>query len=101
MANQTTSNPKIFDTSGTITGIFGLRLIQWVDNAMDIADADNCVFTVNGVTLTAQVQRGATENESPDGGAVLWEIGPFNPAMACHDLTVTTVAHGELHVWVG
>jgi len=95
MANQTGSNPKIFDANtGTIVGHFTLRLLQWVDDNADVADNGNLVFTMNGVTFEATIQRAA----APDGAAVLWQIGPFNPSMPCHDLSIATIS-GHLHIW--
>lgn len=100
MANQTTSNPKVFDSAGTITGLFGLRLLQWVDLNEDIVDGDTLKFDVNGVTLEAEIQKDVTAGQV-DSGAVMWEIGPFNPAIACHDFSLTTIDSGAVHVWVG
>ena len=100
MANQTSSNPKVFDTTGTITGNFRLRLLQWVDDNADIPDNANLIFSVNGVTLEATVQRGATANESPDWGAVVWQIGPFSPGIPCSSFSITTHTVGHVHVWM-
>ena len=101
MANQTGSNPIVFDstTSATISGQFAMRLFQWVDDNADIPDNGNLIFTVNGVTLEATVQRHTTD--TPGGeGAVLWQIGPFNPGIACSDLTVSTLSAGHVVIWV-
>ncbi len=98
MANQTTGNPVVFDTTtgATISGISHVRLIQWVDDNADIADNANLIMSINGATLEATLQRGAT----PDGpGAVLWEIGPFNPGVPCTDITVSTLSAGHVVIW--
>ena len=100
MANQTAANPKVFDSAGTITGLFGLRLLQWIDLNEDIVDGDSLIFSLNGVTLEAEIQKHTTAG-SADGGAVVWQIGPFNPGMSCHDFSLTTIDSGAVHVWVG
>ena len=101
MANQTTGNPKVFDSASgaTIPGTFKLALLQWVDDNQDVADGGNFVFDINTVTLEATVQRNTTD--TPGGeGAVLWQIGPFSPPMLCRGLTISTLSAGHVHVWV-
>ena len=98
MANQTNSNPISFDTvtGATLSGLSHVRLIQWIDDNADIADNGNLIMSINGVTLEATVQRGAT----PDGaGAVLWQIGPFNPGMPMKSITVSTLSAGAVLIW--
>ena len=63
MANQVAGNPVVFDTTGTLTGLRYIRQIQWVDDG-DIADEDDMVLTLNGVTLTQKL---------------LWRSAPPNP----------------------
>lgn len=73
-----------------------LRLLQWVDDAEDIADGDDCDITVNGQTLHAAPQRAV----GPDSkSVVLWEIGPFEPGILLDSLVITTLDHGAIQVW--
>ena len=99
MADALTGNPLFFDTTGATSKIdrhFEWRLIQWVDDNADIADNGNLIMTVNDVTLEATVQRAAT----PDGGAVLWQIGPFDSGMSINYFYLTTMSAGNLFIWV-
>ncbi len=101
MAIHTTSNPKRYDTTtgASWTGVKNVRLIQWVDLNEDIADSDALVMTINGVTVEAEVQVEVTANYGTIG-AVIWEIGPFNPGIPVKDFAVTTLDSGVVYVWV-
>ena len=98
MANDTTSNPKTFDTTtgATISGRFGLRLIQWIDEGGDLADQDDLVFDLNGVTFTYKYEKPSDVGFGP---IVIMQIGPFNPTIPVRDFTLTTLDRGTLHVW--
>jgi len=95
----TTSNPYHADAAGTLWDsgpARGLRLVQWVDTA-DIVHDSTLVLTINGVTLTVQIQ---PLNDNLAFGAVVWQIGPFNPGIPVTSFVITTMATGHLHVWV-
>ena len=102
MANSLNSNPKFFDTAGAtsaITGPFRCKLIQWVDDNADVPDDGTLVLSINGVTLTVKVQRNTTD--TPGGeGVVLWQIGPFSNGIVISSFSITTMATGNLHLWM-
>ncbi len=95
MANQLDSNPLRIDTAGTHSGLINVRQIQWVDLNEDIADSDELVMTINGVTVQCELQ--VTANEV--NNAVVWNIGPFNPGIAVKDFQVVTIEGGVVYVW--
>jgi hypothetical protein len=102
-----TTMPVVKAAAATVTDkAINLRLIQWIDDAGDIADDDDIVLTINGVALTGKVQIGTTaggaavEAVTPNvGNIVVWQIGPFNPGIHVTGLVVTTIDHGAVHVW--
>ena len=98
MANTLFTNPMYLDTTGA-TSVpaenIRLRLLQWIDDAADIAHDSTIVFALNGVTMTAKIQPVADDNAF---GAVAWQIGPFNPGILVTDFSLTTMAHGVLHI---
>ena len=108
MGNTLTSNPIYVDAAATAwTGDKKLRLIQWVDDAADIADNDDLSITINGVTIAVKIQIATTGGGAPVeavtpnvGNICVWQIGPFNPGIWVHDLVVNTIDHGALHIWV-
>ena len=108
MGNSLGTNPVYGDTAATLWSGLGLvRLIQWVDDAADIADNDDLSFTVNGVTIAVKAQIGTTgggapaENVSPNvGNIVVWQIGPFNPGIPMKEFILNTIDHGALHIWL-
>lgn len=108
MGNTLTSNPIYVDTAATVwTGNKMVRLIQWIDDAADIADDDDLSITINGVTIAVKIQIGTTsggapvENVTPNVGNIcVWQIGPFNPGMYMNDFVVNTIDHGALLIWI-
>ena len=99
MANLKTSNPMVFDTTGATSAIttpIFIRLIQWIDDAADIADDDVLSINVNGATLLHKVQLAANDV----GNTCIWQAGPFNPGVPCSYFYLTTMGHGLLHVWI-
>jgi len=96
MAIHTSGNPLVFDGAGTKTGFLLIREIQWVDDAADVADGDDMVLTMNGVTLTFKVQ----VNGADFGSCLVWRAGPFHPPVKVENFTVTTLSHGAIHVWL-
>lgn len=101
MANSTGTNPMRMEAAGTVWAGTpkNVRLIQWVDDAGDIVNASSLVLTLNGCTLTTVIQLEVTANYGTVG-AVIWEMGPFNPGISISDFVVTTMATGHLHIWV-
>ena len=96
MTNAITGNPMVIDEAASIwTATRFVRLIQWVDDAGDVVDTSTWILTVNGVTLTVNYQM--TANVSP---IVIWQIGPFNPALRINSFVVATVGEGAFHVWL-
>ena len=94
MANVLTANPMVITTAVSSISAFDLRLIQWMDDGT-LVDTDDMVLVLNGATLTMKLQ--LTNGEK----VCVWEAGPFNPPIPVSGLTVTTLDHGALHVWVG
>lgn len=101
MANNLNSNPVYIDAaaSSTLSGLSRIQLIQWVDDNADIANDDDLVMVINGVTVTIKPQRHETP-ASVDGGGVVYEAGPFSRPIAVTDFSVTTIDHGALLVWL-
>jgi hypothetical protein len=99
MANVTNSNPMMIDTAAVLWSKkpTRVRLIQWVDDAGDIVDDSTLVLTVNGIALTTKLQLAANISNY---GVVVWQMGPFNPGLNIDTLGVTTMATGNLHVWL-
>ena len=100
MAIHTTSNPLRYDTTtgASWSGLKFVRLIQWVDINEDIADGDTCAMTINGVVVESEIQIDATLSSLT--GAVVWNIGPFNPGVPVKDFSVDTLDGGVVYVWV-
>jgi hypothetical protein len=98
MANQLNSRLTVIDTNATtLSGLSFIRLIQWVDNAADIADDDDLVLVMNGITITGKIALTANTINN----LVVYQIGPFSPGIPVTDFTVTTIDHGELLVFLG
>lgn len=97
MANSTAGNPKTFDTAGATSAItkpFRCQLIQWIDDAADIADDDDLVFVVNGATVTQKVQLTA----NAVANTVLYEAS-FPLGILINSFSITTIDHGLLVLW--
>ena len=99
MTSQKTGNPWRVEGAETlwVKTPTRVRLIQWVDDNGDIVHDSTAVLTINGVALTVKVQ---PLNDQVAFGAVVWQIGPFNPGMLISDFVVTTLGTGHLHVWI-
>jgi hypothetical protein len=95
MANQTGSNPEIYDTTTGAgwTGTRFVKSVQIVDDAGDIAADDIFIIVVNGTTLTVKVPA-IDANVS----TTHWEFGPFNKGIPWRDVTMT-IPHGAVIVW--
>ena len=101
MAIHTTSNPLRYDTTtgASWSGTKFVRLIQWVDINEDIADGDTCAMTINGVVVESEIQVESTANYGTIG-AVIWNIGPFNPGVPITNFSVDTLDSGVVYVWI-
>ena len=107
--NVLVRNPYYVDTAAELWADknTGVRLIQWIDDAGDIADDDDLDITINGVTIAAKIQIGTTAGGTPVeavtpnvGNVCVWQIGPFNPGICISDFIVNTIDHGVLLIWV-
>lgn len=98
MGNQTDSNPLRIDTAAAHSGTIFVRQIQWVDLNEDIVDSDELVMLINGVTVQCEIQVETTANYGTIG-AVVWNIGPFNPGIPVKDFEVVTIESGVVYVW--
>jgi len=102
MANTLTGNPKYIDTAAVgaeihIPGLAGIKEIQWVDDAGDIADGDDLSITMNGVTFAMKANIGS---DVGDQDIIKYKLGPFNPPLVARDFVVGTIDHGVLLVFV-
>ena len=103
MANQTTGNPMVLDTTGTIwsSGNKSVRLIQWINDAKDIIEATNdCVFTVNTSVITLKVDKHDTAASQDDNDVIAYQAGPFNPGIGVTNFVLTTLDAGVIHIWL-
>jgi len=96
MANSLTGNPIYVDAAANsaITTPKRIQLIQWVDDAADIADDDDLVFVVNGLTITQKVQ--ITDNTA--NNTVFYQAH-FPLGFLMSSFSVTTIDHGALILW--
>lgn len=99
MANDITNNIKQIDTAGAtsaVTGLRKIRLIQWVDDNMDIADDDDLVLVLGKITISIKNKIGSDVGQQ---SVVVWQAGPFNPGYTVDGYSVTTIDHGVLYIW--
>jgi hypothetical protein len=98
MADNFYTNPILITEAGTAwTGkTKKIVLVQWVDDAGDLAHDSTAVLTINGVALTVKIQPLANQLGF---GAVAWQIGPFNPGIPVDSFVITTLGTGNLHIW--
>jgi hypothetical protein len=98
MGNDLTGNPMYVDTAAalwTASHPKYVRLIQWIDDAADIADDDDIALIINGITFTGKIQLTANAVEN----LCVWQLGPFSPGIPIQSFTVTTIDHGILYIW--
>lgn len=98
MGNLLTSNPIFIDTAAVAwsTGVKSIRMIQWLDDAADIADGDTLAVIINDATISMVIQ--VTDNTA--NNAAFWTFGPFNPGIPVSYFEVVTLGHGVLSVVV-
>jgi len=98
MANVLTGRIKQIDTaaSSAVTGKRKIRLIQWIDDASDIADGDDLVIVLGGITISMLANIGSDVGRQDP---VVWQAGPFSPGYAVDGYSVTTIDHGVLYIW--
>lgn len=99
MANELNSNPVYIDTASgsTLSGQRQVQLIQWLDDANDVADGDDLSFTLNGVTVAIKANLGSDVGQQL---TVLYEAGPFKCPIKADDFVVNTIDHGVVLVWL-
>lgn len=101
MANSVARSPLRIEESATIwaagTSPRYVQLMQWVDNAADIANDSSLVLTINGTqVLTAKLALTADTINN----AVVWEMNFSGKPMLIESLVVTTIDKGELIIWL-
>ena len=98
ITDNTVSNIHVVSAAATAweNTIKYVRLIQWVDDAGDIADDSTLVININNVTLTTKLQLAANISNY---GVVVWQIGPFNPGIPVHTLKSVTQGTGIVHIY--
>ena len=99
MSNLLTNSILHIDAaaSSAVTGIKRVRLIQWVDDIMDVIDGQDLVFVMGQTTFTTKSKIGSDVGQQ---SIVLWQMGPFNPGFPVDGISVTTIDHGVLYVWI-
>ena len=101
MANNLTSNPILIDTASgsTLTGLYQIQQIQWIDDNADIVSTDDLNFTLNGVTVNIRVKRDNTA-ASIDWNGILYNAGPFAKPILARDFVVNAVDNGAVLIWL-
>lgn len=99
MSNALTSNPKYIDTASgsTLSGLNKILLIQWLDDAGDIADGEDLSMTMNGVTYAMKANKPSDVGDQP---IIQYQLGPFPHGLAVKDFVVNTIDHGVVLVFV-
>lgn len=96
MANSLNTNPITVDTTDATlwSGTKFVKLVQWIDDAGDVAADDILIITVNGATITAKIAAiDATESTT------YWQFGPFDKGVPWSGVGVT-IPHGLLVIWI-
>lgn len=98
MGNNLVTNPMTVDTAATLwsNAPRRVRLIQWIDDAADIADDDDLVISLNGATITGKIALTANTINN----LCVWEFGPFDNGILVDTFIVTTIDHGILVIVV-
>ena len=96
MANLLTSNPIYIDTAAS-SDIYNKKvvLIQWQDEAGDVADGEDLSMTINGVTFAMKFKLGSDVGQQD---IILWEAAFSVPIMVTH-MVVNTIDDGAVLVW--
>lgn len=101
MGNELTRSPYVVESAATIwdgTTATGagkyVQLIQWMDNAADIANNNTLVLTIDGQVLTGKIAM----TTDTINNLVVWEIN-FPVPMFIQKFIVTTIDKGELVIW--
>jgi hypothetical protein len=82
-------------TNVTLTNL-RIRLMQWIDDAANIADDDDIVFVMDGVTITAKIQLTANAVNN----VCVWQMGPFDPPLRCNTFVGDTLDNGAFVIWL-
>ena len=97
MANQTSGRVKIFDTAAgsAQSGVRNILLMQWIDDAGDLADDDDLSITIDGATLAIKQNIGSDIGQQ---NLVVWQMGPFSDPVKVNGYTINTIDHGVVLV---
>lgn len=101
MSNHVNGNPIVLDDFGSdvALGDTKILLIQWIDDAGNLAHDSIFSYTVNGVTINVKIQ--PLVNELGFGG-VAYQLGPFSSPVSVNDLTIESdTTGGMVVVWQG
>jgi len=96
MANVLTSNPIYIDTAAgsTITNK-RVVLIQWQDEAGDLADDEDLSLTINGVTFAMKNKLATDVGQQP---IIIWEAA-FSVPIFIDTMVVNVIDDGAVLVW--
>lgn len=95
MANNLNSNPIFIDTNLSATTIDkAVQAIQWIDDNDDIADGDNVVMVINGVSVAIDADDISSTSPLP------YSV-EFTKPVHIDTITVTlTAGHGVVLLWL-
>jgi hypothetical protein len=97
MANNLTSNPIFIDTaSGSTITNKKVQLIQWINEAADLEDTEDLVFTINGIQISMKYNLGSDVGQQD---IIIYQAGPFADPIFVTSLTVDTIDDGALLIW--
>ena len=101
MANKIDSNPLFFDAASAACGwtdeLKKVLQIQLVDDNADIADNNNLIMEINGVTVEHTAQKTTDVGWQPP---VINVAGPFANGIPVTDFLLTTMTAGNLIIWL-
>jgi hypothetical protein len=96
MANLLTSNPIYIDTAASSDLVnVKIQLIQWQDEAGDVANDEDLSLTINGITFAMKFKLGSDVGQQP---IVIWEAAFSTPILVTH-MVVTLIDDGAVLVW--
>lgn len=98
MGNILTSNPVYIDTAAS-SDIYDVKiqLIQWYNEAADLADGEDLALTIDGVSIDMKYNLGSDVGQQ---AIVVWEAGPFAEPIYVRHFVVDTIDDGAVLVWL-